>query len=207
MSDKLAQEKEHDIIAADIVNQQLVLKRYDGTLVKYGEAVYDPHINSLQPESGGPGEQTILITGEHFNEDAVVEANQMEASMTYFMEETQLYAQFTEASVGEVEITVRQGEQESNSVMFNVVAPPTLTNLSPNNGPAPALLTITGTGFASIAKVIVDQMTEYPTVYVSETTLTCSSFGELPPGTFQICVDNSGGMAGILSNELPLTII
>ena len=120
MADRLDEKEDNTIVAADIVNAQLVFKRYDGSTLAYGEAVYDPHINSLDPNTGPVGEVTILITGEYFTEEAVVEANQMEADMTFYMDETMVYGQFMTDAPGEVEITVRQGEQESNSVMFTV---------------------------------------------------------------------------------------
>jgi hypothetical protein len=83
----------------------------------------DPHITALDPNSEylAAAPMTITVNGSNFEDGAVVEVDQAEVPTT-FVSATQLTATYEPTVAGAVAVTVRQGEEESNSVVFAVLA-------------------------------------------------------------------------------------
>lgn len=89
--------------------------------------VPDPTITSLTPNTGVVGVQvTVTVAGTNFDAGSVVEINQLPApGGTTFVSATSLTITETPATVGDAQITVRNGGsggQESNTVVFTVTA-------------------------------------------------------------------------------------
>ena len=150
MTERHQSRRENNIVAADIVHGQLVLKRYDGSLVVYGDA--DPHILSLEPASvqASSGATTINVNGGAFENGATVEIDQVAAPTTFVSSELLTVEYTPPGSDGLVEFTVRQDPHESNSVNLEITKPPlqapVLTSIDPNTATQGVPVTFTLTG-------------------------------------------------------------
>ena len=83
----------------------------------------DPSITSLNPNTGSAaaGPIAVTVTGTDFDASSVVEINQ-QAQPTTYVNATTLTVNYDPPTAGAVLFTVRRGNQESNSVPFNVTA-------------------------------------------------------------------------------------
>lgn len=76
-----------------------------------------PHIDSLEPMTVGvlAGPTVIQVLGTGFAEGAMIEVDQAEEPTT-FVSDTELSMTFTPTAEGTLFVTVRLGEDESNSM-------------------------------------------------------------------------------------------
>lgn len=122
MTDRLSTNQYNNITAADIIDGELVFKRYDGSTLIFGDLAYvDPEITSLTPNTvvAASGLVTINVAGEGFVADATIEINQI-AVPTTFVSSVLLTTPYDPISSGTFEFTVRQDPHESNSLLFTV---------------------------------------------------------------------------------------
>ena len=117
--------------------------------------VTDPAIGSLSPPSGGVG-ATITVTGSGLTSQGLttqVFFNGLAGYITSSSSGSVTVQVPTNATTGSV--TVEVGAVTSNSAPFTVEQPPTITSVSPNQGPfggitgVIALITISGSGFGA----------------------------------------------------------
>ena len=110
-----------------------------------------PSLSSLSPTSGTVG-TLVVLTGTNFTGTTGVSFNGTAATFTV-NSATQITAPVPlGATTGSVTVTTPGGT--SNSLPFRVLSPaPTLTNLSPSNGPIGTSVTITGTNLTGTTSV------------------------------------------------------
>ena len=108
-----------------------------------------PTITSLSPTTGAVGASTT-ITGTNFGalqSNSSVTFNGTVATPTSWSATSIAVPVPSGASTGNVVVTV--GTAASNGVSFTVLAPPSITSVSPTSGVVGTSITITGTGFGS----------------------------------------------------------
>lgn len=169
-----------------------------------------PAITTLTPASvvAGGAAVTLKVTGTGFAQGAAVQWNGA-AIATTFVSATQLTASVTAAqvrSVASVGVQVSLAGASSNSVTFAVVAPPTVTSLSPssvNAGAAAFTLTVNGTGYSSGAAVLWNG-TALTTTLVSPSVVTAAVTAAqvATAGSVNVAVSSGGATTSVL----PLTI-
>jgi len=169
-----------------------------------------PVISSLNPSStvaGGNG-FTLTVNGSNFDSSASVQWNGTGLSTSY-MSAGQLTATVTAdliASAGAATVTVADNGQTSNVATFTIIAPPTITSISPSatsaGGPV-FTLTVVGTGFDSMGTVLWNG-SPLPTNFVTNTQLTATVAPILiaSPGTALVSVSDNGAT----SNSATFTI-
>jgi hypothetical protein len=109
--------------------------------------VIPPSVTSLSPSSGAIG-TSITITGTNFGAiqgTSVVRFNGTVASPASWGDTIIVVPVPGGATTGNVVVTV--GALSSNGVLFTVLVPPTITNLSPTSGSVGTSVTISGTNF------------------------------------------------------------
>ena len=109
---------------------------------------------SVSPNNGSTaGGTAVTITGTNFAAGATVTFGAAAATNVVVVNSTTITATTPAGSAGAVTVTVTNPSGQSGSLAsgFTYVAPPTVSSVSPNNGPAAGgtAVTITGTNFAS----------------------------------------------------------
>lgn len=131
-----------------------------GTLV--GSFVFTasaaPTLTSVAPTSGPTaGGTTVTLTGTNFVSGAVVLFGTVSSSSVTLVSSTQIRAVAPASAGGNTTITVinPDGQSATLSSAFNYLAPPSITTLSPNSGPASGgtLVSINGSDFQTGATV------------------------------------------------------
>ncbi len=143
-----------------------------------------PTVTSVSPNSGTTaGGTAVTITGTNFAAGATVMFGSTAASNAAVVSGTQITATTPAGGAGAVMVTVSNpgGQSGGLASAFTYVAPPTVTSVSPSNGPAAGGtgVTITGTNFAAGATVMFGSTAASSVVVVNATTITATT----PAGT------------------------
>jgi hypothetical protein len=163
-----------------------------------------PTVSSVSPNTGSTAGGTVVtITGTNFVTGATVTFGGTLATNVTVVLGTQITATTPAGSAGAVAVTVTNpgGQNGSLSNGFTYIAPPTITNVSPNNGPTAGgtSVTITGTNFAAGATLTFGTAAATNVVVVSATQITATT----PAGTAgaaTVKVTNPSGLIGSLTN-------
>ncbi|MBI3181067.1 MAG: IPT/TIG domain-containing protein [Myxococcales bacterium] len=167
-----------------------------------------PLLQSVRPNQGVPG-ATVTISGLGF--DAAPAGNTVTiagtAAAVLEVSPTFLVAPVPNAPAGAASIQVTRLGQASNALPFTVLAAsggPTLTALTPNNGPPNALVTISGAGFSTnAADSLVTFSGRLATVLAAAPT---SLDVKVPPGAQSGPVELTDAVTGQVSNPLAFAV-
>ncbi|MGD0076731.1 MAG: IPT/TIG domain-containing protein, partial [Candidatus Binataceae bacterium] len=160
----------------------------------YAADAQAPTVTSISPNSGGGG-QDVLITGTNFVDVTAVRFGALAASYVLVNSPTSITASAPSGS-GTVDITVTTPagtSATSTSDQFTYPLVPTVTSISPNNGPPAGgtTVTITGTNFTpGTAFVYFAGYGVVPTIVNSATSITVTS--PAGTGTVDITVSING---------------
>ena len=114
-----------------------------------------PGITSFAPGSGGPG-TLVTVTGSGFTGTSAVLFNTLNAAFYNVISDTQLIASVPNGVVsGPIKVSNAVSQATSGS-SFTVVAPPSITNVSPTMGPPGTQVTLTGSSFNGATAVSIN---------------------------------------------------
>ena len=150
----------------------------------------------------------MTITGTNFVSGATVTFGSNAATNVVVVSSTSITATTPAGSGGTVTVTVTNpgGLIGSLANGFTYIGTPTVTSVSPNNGPTGGgtAVTITGTNFVSGATVTFGSNAATNVVVVSTTSITATTpAGSAGPVT--VTVTNPGGLSGNLANGFTYT--
>ena len=182
----------------------------DGQLsVLHGAFTYigpAPTIASISPAHGSSaGGTTVTVTGTNFVTGAALLLGGTPATNLNYVSSTSIIATTSAHLAGVVDVTVTNPGNQSvtKTAAYTYDPPPTVTSVSPNNGGATELtsVTITGANFVSgtgLAVKIGGQAATSVT-FVNSTTITAVA-GRSTGGTVDVVVTNPDGQSGTLHN-------
>ena len=160
-------------------------------------------MTSVSPNTGlTAGGTTVTITGTNFATGATVTFGTTAASNVVVVSATSITASTPPGTAGAVTVSVTVGGQSGSLANgFTYVGLPTVTSVSPSNGPTAGgtAVTITGTNFATGATVTFGATAATNVVVVSGTSITAST----PAGTVgavTVTVTNPLAQSGSLPN-------
>jgi hypothetical protein len=188
--------------SAGAVTVTVTVNGQSGSLTNGFTYVVPPTVTSVSPSSGTTaGGTAVTITGTNFAAGATVTFGSAAASNVVVVSGTQITATTPAASAGAVTVTVTNPGSQSGSLAngYTYVVVPTVTSVSPNNGPASGgtAVTITGTNFASGATVKFGGTAATNVVVTNSTTITAST----PAGSGAVTVTVTvNGQSGSLAN-------
>ncbi|MGC1265311.1 MAG: IPT/TIG domain-containing protein [Candidatus Acidiferrum sp.] len=151
-----------------------------GSLANGFTNVAPPTVTSVSPNSGTTaGGTAVTITGTNFVSGATVTFGSAAATNVVVVSGTSITATTPAGSVGAVTVTVTNPGALSGSMTngFTYAVVPTVSAISPANGPAAGgtAVTITGTNFASGATVTIGGTAATSVVVVSSTSITATT--------------------------------
>src|SRR5258706_5271294 len=112
-----------------------------------------PEITSINPVKGGPG-MTVAITGKFFSTAKEVAFASTKVTTLDSKSETQVTVKVPDGlALGATDVTVTSDGGTSNKISFTVVTKPTITDFTPQGGPAGTHVVITGTSLEETAHV------------------------------------------------------
>jgi hypothetical protein len=163
-----------------------------------------PTVASVSPNSGTTaGGTAVTITGANFATGATVTFGSAAATSVVVVSGTQITATTPAGTAGAALVTVSNPGGQSGALAggFTYIAPPTVTSVSPNNGPVAGgtAVTITGTNFAAGAAVTLGGTAATNVVVASSTTITATTPAHAA-GAVAATVTNSNGLSGNLAN-------
>jgi hypothetical protein len=156
-----------------------------------------PSVTGVTPAAGPTGGgNSVAITGTGFTGATQVSFGGTAAAEFRVNSDTSITAGTPAHAAGSVDVTVTAPGGTSPAVTadhFTFAAAPTVTAVSPNNGPASGgtQVTLTGTGFTGATQVSFGGTTAYFTV-LSDTSISCTSPAHAA-GTVDITVTGPGG--------------
>ncbi|MDP2270144.1 MAG: IPT/TIG domain-containing protein [Archangium sp.] len=158
-----------------------------------------PTLTALSPISGTTAGGTVVtLSGTGFGASTAVSFGTGASPTVTLVSPTQLTAVTPAASVGVVTVTVRNGDNQSASIIggFRFVAPPTLTAAAPNSGDVGGgtVVRLTGAGFASSTTVSFGGTPAAQVSLVSATELDAVTPRHLP-GVVDVQVSTDGAIA------------
>ncbi|HXP11144.1 MAG TPA: IPT/TIG domain-containing protein, partial [Acidobacteriaceae bacterium] len=138
-----------------------------------------PTVSSVSPNSGSTsGGTAVTITGTNFAAGATVTFGSTAATSVVVVNSTTITATTPAGSAGAVLVTVTSSGQSSGLANgFTYIAAPTVSSVSPSNGPVAGgtAVTITGTNFAAGAKVTFGSTAATSVAVVNSTTITATT--------------------------------
>ena len=163
-----------------------------------------PTVGNVAPNSGSTsGGTAITITGTNFANGATVTFGGAAATNVMVVNSTTITATTPADGAGAVTVTVTNPGGQSGSLgsAFTYLAPPTVSSVSPNNGPTAGgtAVTITGANFASGATVTFGGTPATNVVVVNSTTITATTPAG-GAGAVTVTVTNPGGQSGSLGS-------
>ena len=167
--------------SAGAVSVTVTLSGQSGGLASGFTYVASPTVTSVSPNTGSTtGGTAVTITGTNFASGASVTFGTMAATKVVVVSGTSITATTPAGSAGAVTVTVTNPGALSGSLAngFTYAAvPPTVSSISPNNGPTAGgtAVTITGTNFASGATVTFGGAAATNVVIVSGTQITATT--------------------------------
>ena len=173
-----------------------------GSLTNGYTYVVVPTVASITPNNGPIGGGTsVTITGTNFAAGATVTIGSNAATNVTIVSSTQITATTPAHAAGAATVTVTvNGQSGSLTNGFTYLGAPTVTSLSPNNGPTAGgtSVTITGTNFAAGATVTFGATAATNVVVVSGTQITATTpAGSVGAVTVTVTVN---GQSGSLTN-------
>jgi len=162
-----------------------------------------PTISSVNPNAGTTlGGTAVTITGTNFVTGATVTFGAVAATSVVVVSSTTITATTPAGSAGAVTVTVTNPAAQSGSLAngYTYVVKPTVSSVSPNNGPTAGgtAVTITGTNFAAGATVTFGTAAATNVVVVNATTITATTpAGSAGASTVTVTVS---GQSGSLAN-------
>ncbi|MBO9534844.1 MAG: IPT/TIG domain-containing protein, partial [Solirubrobacteraceae bacterium] len=158
-----------------------------------------PTVTSLSPSTGPTaGGTSVTITGTNFTGASAVTFGGTNATSYTVVNSTTITATAPAraAGVADVRVSTTTGGQSANTSAddYTYVAPPTVTNLSPNAGPVAGgtSVTITGTNFTSASAVTFGGTNATSYTVVNSTTITATSPARTA-GTYDVLVTTPVG--------------
>ncbi len=166
--------------AAGSVAVTVTVNGQSGSLPNGFTYVVPPTVTGVSPNSGSTGGGTaVTITGANFASGATVTFGSAAATNVVVVSSTQITATTPAGSAGPVTVTVTNPGTQSGALTngFTYVVVPTVSNVSPSNGPTAGgtAVTITGTNFASGATVTFGTAAATNMVVVSSTQITATT--------------------------------
>jgi hypothetical protein len=147
-----------------------------GSLASGFTYVAVPTVTSVSPNNGSTaGGTPVTVTGTNFAAGATVTLGGTAATNVVVVSSTSITATTPAGSAGAATVTVKvNGQSGSLASGFTYVVVPTVSSVSPNNGPAAGgtAVTITGTNFAAGATVTLGGTAATNVVVVSSTSIT-----------------------------------
>jgi hypothetical protein len=222
MSDRLLTKKENDIIAVDMIDGQLILKRYDGSTLKYGEAVESPStLTSITPNTFRIDEASAVVftvIGTDFKPETKLYSgsplNPTACGATTYVSSTELtVVGFIVNNPGSYNVWVSTSDsptgEKSNSLSVTIPAP-TIVSLNPSSGFVTGVsvdMTATGTNFVpgsvlDIYDAVQGNMPPTSTSFVSSTTV----IGTFAPGAGTQTAIKVKAPSGHMSNEMVINV-
>ncbi len=174
-----------------------------GSLAAGYTYVANPTVSSVSPNNGPTtGGTAVTITGTNFVAGATVTFGAAAATNIVVVNNTTITATTPVGSAGAVTVTVTNSSGQSGNLAsaYTYVIKPTVSSVSPNNGPTTGgtAVTITGTNFAAGATVTFGTTAATNVVVVNSTTITATTpAGSV--GAVTVTVTNSGGQSGSLA--------
>ena len=161
-----------------------------------------PTVSSVSPNSGSTlGGTAVTITGTNFAAGATATFGGAAATNVVVVNSTTITATTPAGSAGAVTVTVTvNGQNGSLTNGYTYVVVPTVTSVSPNNGPPAGgtAVTITGTNFAAGATATFGGTAATNVVVVNSTTITATTpAGSAGAVTVTVTVN---GQIGSLTN-------
>ncbi|MEU8822293.1 IPT/TIG domain-containing protein [Streptomyces sp. NPDC048636] len=163
--------------------------------------VVAPSLISVTPNQGPTaGGNTVTITGSGLSGATAVRFGATNATSFTVVSPTQITA-VVPAGSGTVQVTVITPGGTSNGVSYSYVVAPSLTSVTPNQGPAAGgnTVTLTGSGFTGATAVLFGSTPATSFTVVSPTQI--SAVAPAGSGAVQITVVTPGGT----SNGVPYT--
>jgi IPT/TIG domain/Bacterial Ig domain len=165
--------------------------------------VASPPISSVSPNNGPTtGGTPVTITGANFVAGATVTFGTAAATNVVVVSPTQITATTPAGTAGAVTVKVTNPSGLSGGLANGFMyGPPTVSSVSPNNGPTAGgtAVTITGTRFLAGATVTFGTNAATNVVVVSGTQITATTPAETA-GPVAVTVTNPGGLSGSLTN-------
>lgn len=163
-----------------------------------------PTVTSVSPTSGPlAGLTTLTVTGTEFVTGATSTVGGSACTSPNVVNSTSLTCTLPAKSAGAYTVAVTNPDLQSGSLpnAYTYVAAPTVTSVSPTEGDAGGgtAITITGTGFVTLATATVGGVTCTSPSVVNSTTLTCTT-GAHAAGVTSIIVTNPDTQTGTGSN-------
>jgi hypothetical protein len=155
-------------------------------------------VSSISPNNGPiAGGTAVTISGSNFATGATVTIGGAAATNVAVVSGTQITAKTPAHAAGAVTVTVTvNGQAGSLANGFTYTGPPTVTSVSPNNGPVAGgtAVTITGTNFAAGATVTFGSTAATNVVVVSATQITATTpAGSVGAVTVTVTVNGQAG--------------
>ena len=169
-----------------------------------------PTVNSVSPNNGPTaGGTAVTITGANFASGVTVTFGGTPATNVVVVNSTTITATTPAGGAGAVAITVTNPGGQSGSLgsAFTYLAPPTVSSVSPNNGPTSGgtAVTITGANFASGATVTFGGTPATNVVVANSTTITATTpAGSAGAVTVTVTVS---GQSGSLTSGFTYVVI
>jgi hypothetical protein len=196
--------------SAGSVTVTVAVSGQSGSLANGFTYVVKPTVSSVSPNSGvAAGGTSVTITGTNFASGATVTCGSTAATNVVVVSGTTITATTPAGSAGSVTVTVTVNGQSGNLANgFTYVGQPTVSSVSPNNGPAAGgtAVTITGTNFAAGATVTFGSTAATNVVVVSSTTITATTPAG-GTGSVTVTVTNIGSQSGSLANGFTYNVV
>ena len=171
----------------------------NGSLANGFAYVVPPTVTNVSPNSGSTlGGTAVTITGSNFVTGATVTFGVAAATNVAVVSSTTITATTPAGTAGAVTVSVTNLGSQSGSLAsgYTYVVLPTVSSVSPNNGPQAGgtAVTITGTNFATGATVKFGATAASNVVVVSSTTITAATpAGNAGPVTVTVTVNGQSG--------------
>jgi hypothetical protein len=199
--------------SAGAVTVTVTISGQSGSLTNGFTYIVPPTVTSVSPNIGTTGGGTaVTITGTNFASGATVTFGTAAAANVVAVSSTSITATTPAGSAGAVTVTVTNPGVLSGSLTngFTYVVAPTVTGVSPNNGPTGGgtAVTITGTNFAAGAAVTIGSAAATNVVVVSSTSITATTPAH-SSGAVTVTVtvsSQSGSLSNGFSYNAPVTV-
>jgi hypothetical protein len=180
--------------AAGSVNVTITAPGGTSTLANSYFYLNTPFLTGVVPNSGPvAGGNTVTLTGGHLIEATAVRFGTTAAGVFTVVSDTQITATAPLGAAGAADVTVTTAGGTSNGVPYTFLTAPTVTGLSPNQGPTSGgnTVTVTGSNLAQTTAVLFGAVPAAFTV-ISDNHVVAQA----PPGTagpINVTVSTPGG--------------
>ncbi|WP_201295394.1 MULTISPECIES: IPT/TIG domain-containing protein [Nocardia] len=168
-----------------------------------------PALTAVSP-SAGPlaGGNTITLTGADLLGTTAVRFGSTAASAFTVVSDTQITATAPPSAAGTVAVTVVTPGGISNAVSYTYLTAPTVTNLSPNQGPTTGgnTITVTGTNLAQTTTVLFGATPAAFTVISNTQIVATAPAGAAGPTNLTVTTPGGASPAAVYTRVPPPTI-